>query len=166
MFVYDVLCFYHQTVKDMHRLDIHYMYCHGSSTEKKNFPDHVAYLTAAQNWPVPLPAEGAGHPGPCWVAWPKGWMSLIPAGCPNIGKKKLYWPWMRLYLQFKKVLFSKAKPSLEIRQGEGNCDIQMLTRWSTIFSKKLRSSTWLHVSVSVLYHQYHPILVETPSTRC
>jgi hypothetical protein len=38
MFVYDVLCFYHQTVKDMHRLDIHYMYCHGSSTEKKKLP--------------------------------------------------------------------------------------------------------------------------------
>ena len=82
----------------------------------------------------------------------------------TLEKKTPNWRWMRLSLQFKKVLFSKAKPSLEIRQGE-NPDIQMLTGWSTIFSKKLRSSTWLHVSVSVLYHQYHPILVETPDRR-
>lgn len=112
-----------------------------------------------KTWPAWLPAEGAEHPGPCWVAWPnQRFMS------EHWKKKTPNWRWMRLSLQFKKVLFSKAKPSLEIRQGE-NPDIQMLTGWSTIFSKKLRSSTWLHVSVSVLYHQYHPILVETPDRR-
>ena len=129
MFVYDVLCFYHQTVKDM-----------ASLTPRRRCRAPRAMLSS--------------------LTQPAFYVRTLE----KKKKKTPNWRWMRLSLQFKKVLFSKAKPSLEIRQGE-NPDIQMLTGWSTIFSKKLRSSTWLHVSVSVLYHQYHPILVETPDRR-